>query len=94
MFQAELLEEYFRLFTQAPTVRSFFKGAENIEPQQVPSSERFQKQGGRFMNKMSEWVDHSNDEAALRKEFAEFVVAHKKKYKINDPGLYGVINRG
>jgi len=82
---------YSWLFTQAPAVRTYFKGAEKMEPDQVPNSERFQKQGSRFMNKMYEFVNHCDDQAALRKEFAEFVVVHKQKYKIDDPGLYGAL---
>jgi len=64
------------MFTVAPELQKFFKGSENLKPDEVPASSRFQRQGQRILLSM-----HVTLELADKPEFEPFVREMLDKHK-------------
>ncbi|VDO92946.1 unnamed protein product [Soboliphyme baturini] len=63
-----------------PTLSKYF-GSDHINPDEVPSSAKFQKLGEAFLKQMKEFVSKYPDDSALKDALKPFMAEHKK-YKV------------
>lgn len=69
----------FSMFTVAPQVKTFFKGAENMTPEQVPGSDRFKIQGQRLIMALHELVEICGNKALFDCYMRDFMERHKQR---------------
>jgi len=74
-------EFYQWLFESAPDTRSFFTGAADITSAQVAKSERFQKQGVRFLAAIHSLVNQEDNVDAFNQLVHDVVESHKRRFK-------------
>jgi len=70
------------MFSQAPDLRKFFVGAHEINPDDVPASERFQKQGIRLLSKMRQLVFESNNAESFDQLMTDLTMDHIRRFKV------------
>uniref|UniRef100_A0AC35UDR0 GLOBIN domain-containing protein n=1 Tax=Rhabditophanes sp. KR3021 TaxID=114890 RepID=A0AC35UDR0_9BILA len=81
---------YTFLFTAAPDLRNFFKGAQTYTSDQIQGSERFAKQGFRLLLSQSVLSKIISDEALFTSYIRELILRHKMFKIPNDiwPAFY------
>jgi len=70
------------MFSQVPDLRKFFVGAHEINPNDVPANERFQKQGCRLLAKLRSFVLESNNPESFDILVTDLSTDHIRRFKI------------
>nr|AAF35434.1 body wall globin [Mermis nigrescens]AAF35435.1 body wall globin [Mermis nigrescens] len=78
---------YVHMFSTQPDLRNFFKGSENIKPEEVPASARFLRQGQRLLLSMELMIELA-DKLQLFEPYVREMLDKHKRFKGIDYDLY------
>lgn len=71
-----------RLFTEQPSLKQYFPGAENISAEECIGNRRFSKTGHKFMISMFNIVDHSDQPKHFKRLVTTLVAQHRDRFKV------------
>lgn len=77
------------MFAVAPDLKSFFKGSENLTIEQLPTNDRFKRQGQRILAAMHVLVEIAGNRPVFDAYMKDFMDKHKR-FKGLDYDLYAV----